>query len=184
MSRGGYAARASLVPGRNRSPEGGVQTGMRNFIILSCSLLLTAAGLRAADPFAGSWKLNVEKSRTTMTNPPPPPKSLVVVYAPDGDKTKVTSQVTLPDGTVRAMEHIVYYDGKDHPRFTGAREGDTLTSTRIDEFTEESVQKKDGKAVVTTRRVVSADGKTMTATAKSTGPAGEPVETVSVYDKL
>ncbi len=157
---------------------------MRNNIILACLVFFAAAaGLHAADPFAGAWKLNVEKSRTNMKNPPPPPKSLVVVYAPEGDHTRVTSQVTLPDGTTRTIEHMVYYDGKDHPRFTGAPAGDTLASTRIDQFTEENVQKKDGKVVLTTRRVVAADGRTLTATATFEGPGGEPLETVSVYDK-
>jgi hypothetical protein len=157
---------------------------MRNAIIVSCLLALpAAASLFGADPFVGSWKLNAGKSRTTLKTPPPPPRSLVVTYAPAAEGMTVTTEVTLPDGATRRMEHIVYYDGKDHPRFTGAPEGDTMSSTRMDEFTEESVQKKDGKAVVTTRRVVSTDGRIMTATAKFTDRDGAEAETVSVYER-
>ncbi len=154
---------------------------MRNAVILS---LLTAAGLLAADPFAGTWQLNFGKSHTTMKNPPPAPKSVIVIYAPDGDRMKVNTEVTHADGRVTKAEHVVIYDGQEHPLFTGAPAGLTLTAKRVDQFTEESVQKKDGKTMVTTRRVVSADGKTMTSTSKATAPTGEETETVTVYDKV
>jgi hypothetical protein len=157
---------------------------MRNVILSSCIVAFAAAtSLFGADPFVGTWKLNIERSRTNMKTPPPPPKSLVVTYAPAGEGMKVTSEVTLPDGQTRKVEHIVYYDGKDQPRFTGAPEGDTMSCTRTDGFTEESVQKRDGKVTVTTRRTVSPDGKTMTATSRSEGPGSEKVEIVSVYDR-
>lgn len=150
---------------------------------LSSLAMIAAVLLGAADPFTGTWKLNIEKSRTSAAKPAPPPKSVLVTYSGEGEAMKVTVRVTLADGVERSVEHAVPNDGKEHPRYTGAPEGDTMTSRRIDEFTEESVQKKDGRITITTRRTVSRDGKTMTATARSSGPGGVTVETVSVYDK-
>jgi hypothetical protein len=54
---------------------------------------------------------------------------------------------------------------------------------RIDANTVESTQKKGGKVMLQTRRVVSADGKTMTATATGTNAAGKRVKNVEVFDK-
>ncbi len=148
-----------------------------------CWLAVIPAVLLAGDAFTGTWKLNLEKSRTTGAKPAQPPKSVLVTYSGEGAALKATVRVTGADGVERVIEHAVPNDGKEHPRFTGAPAGDTMTSRRIDEFTEESVQKKDGRVTITTRRVVSRDGKTMTATARSTGPDGGTVETVSVYDR-
>ena len=150
---------------------------------LSWLMVIAALPIAAADPFTGTWKLNVEKSRTTAAKPAPPPKSLLVTYVGEGDAQKTIVRVTMADGVERTAEHAVPRDGKAHPRFSGAGENDTITTRLIDEFTEESVQRKDGRVTVTTVRAVSRDGKTMTATARSTGADGVPVETVSVYDR-
>jgi hypothetical protein len=157
---------------------------MRNVLKLSYLLVMAALSLTAADPFLGSWKLDAGKSRSNLKNPPPPFKSLVVTYTRQGEDLKVTSDLTLPDGKTRTVEHVWRYDGKDYPRYPGAAPGDTVTTTRIDKFTEESAFKKDGNVTITTRRVVSPDGQTMTATAKSKAADGSVVETVTVYEKL
>lgn len=153
---------------------------MYKTIVLAFALPLLAV---AADPFTGTWKLNIEESRATGANLPPPPKSLLVTYSGEGQALKMTVRVTMANGVERTIEHAVPNDGKDHPRFTGAPEGETMSSRRLDDYTEESIQKKDGRVTITTRRVVSRDGKRMTATARSTGPDGKVVETLSVYDK-
>jgi hypothetical protein len=156
---------------------------MRNVLELSCLVVMAAASLPAADPFLGSWKLNPGKSKSNLNNSPPP-KSLVLTYARQGEGLTVTVNLTLADGKTRTLEHVVRYDGKDHPRYTGAAPGDTVANTRTGEFTEESVFKKDGVVTITTRRLVSPDGQTMTATAKSSAADGSVVETVTVYEKL
>jgi hypothetical protein len=156
---------------------------MQPALKLSWLMLIAALPMVAADPFTGTWKLNIEKSRTTAAKPASPPQSLLVTYAGEGDAMKTIVRVTMADGVERTMEHAVPRDGKEHPRFAGAPDGDTITTRLIDKFTEESVQKKDGRITVTTVRVVSRNGKTMTATARSTSPDGVAVETVSVYDR-
>ncbi len=106
-----------------------------------------------------------------------------MTYSGEGEALRIAVRVTLADGRERTVEHAVPNDGKEHPRFIGAPAGETMTSRRIDEFTEESIQKKDGLVTITTRRTISRDGRTMTATSRSTGPDGVTLETVSVYDK-
>jgi hypothetical protein len=145
--------------------------------------MIPSVMLLAADPFTGTWKLNWQESRTSESNPPPPPRQVLVTYSGEGQAMKVIVQVTLANGVERTIEHAVPNDGKEHSRYVGAPEGETMTSRRIDSFTEESVQKKDGRITVVTRRSVSPDGKRMTATARSSGADGTSIETVSVYDK-
>src|SRR6266566_1969624 len=64
------------------------------------------------------------------------------------------------------------YDGKDYP-VTGSAGTDTISVKRIDDFTVDSVEKKDGKIVLTNHRVISEDGRVMTFTAKGTNAKGQ-----------
>src|SRR5512146_1453087 len=97
---------------------------MKNLLKLMCLMTLAALSLAAADPFLGVWKLNLGKSRTMAKNPPPPPKSLVATYARQGEDIKVSTELTLADGTKRNVEHLFRCDGKDYPR---AAPGETET---------------------------------------------------------
>ena len=54
---------------------------------------------------------------------------------------------------------------------------------KIDDYTVESVSKKAGKPLITTKSVVSKDGKTRTTTQKGTNAKGEKVNNTIVYDK-
>jgi hypothetical protein len=59
----------------------------------------------------------------------------------------------------------------------------TTAYKRIDARTLEALGKVDGKPGVTTRVVISADGKTFTATQTGTDPQGQAVKNVIVADK-
>jgi hypothetical protein len=74
------------------------------------------------------------------------------------------------------------YDGKDYP-ITGSPDFDALSARRVDPNTVESTQKRMGKAVGTTTRTVSKDGKTLTLVSKLTNAKGEVVNTTLVYDR-
>jgi hypothetical protein len=60
---------------------------------------------------------------------------------------------------------------------------DALSEKQIDANTAEITLKKAGKAVGTTRRTVSKDGKTLTATAGITDAKGVKSKQLSVYDR-
>jgi hypothetical protein len=145
--------------------------------------VLAAAASAAEDPFAGTWRLDTTKSSTTLKNISAAPRNVEVTYEPGAGVTKVRTVVTWASGNTNSSLHVVRYDGKFYPRFAGAPAGDEMMSRRIDLRTEESVQRKDGEVVVTTRRVVAPDGASMTVTAKYTA-GKEKAETVMVYRKV
>lgn len=104
--------------------------------------------------------------------------------AQQGDERKLSTELTLANGATQKVEHVYRCDGQDYPRFKGAAPGDTMSCSRIDEFTEEGTFKRDGKITISTRRVISPDGQTMTSTSKAKDKDGSVVETVSVYEKM
>ena len=76
------------------------------------------------------------------------------------------------DGKETTVQTTYQLDGKDYP-VTGTAEYDSLSGKQIDSKTAEFTLKKAGKTVGTTRRTVSMDGKTLTATSKNVDAKGE-----------
>ena len=134
---------------------------------------------RAADNQAGTWKLNVAKSKYSP-GPPPKESTLTVEAIPDG--LKITIHGTDAEGKPVHMEFSPKYDGKDYP-VTGMPGTDTISMKKIDDHTIEAVSKKGGKPLVTTKTVVTKDGKTRTTTQTGTNAKGEKVNNTIVYDK-
>ena len=156
---------------------------MRRFTLLAITVavmvLVLGSVAHAADNQAGTWKLNVAKSKYS---PGPPPKegTLTVETIPNG--LKITIHGTDAEGKPVQMEFSPKYDGKDVPA-TGMPGTDTISMKKIDDHTVEAIGKKDGKPVMTTKSVVSKDGKTRTTTQKGTNAKGEKVNNTIVYDK-
>jgi hypothetical protein len=154
-------------------------------IVLNVSLLLSvlavmAVTLFAADTAAGTWKLNAAKSKFTGS---------VVIKSqtdvreatPDGGM-KVTRTGQSADGTPIKGSYTYKYDGKEYPA-TGLA-FDVLAVKRVDaNKTTFEVKKTGGKYHVTGQTVISADGKTMTQTAKGTDADGKPISSTVVFDK-
>lgn len=134
---------------------------------------------QTADPMLGTWKLNVAKSKTTY-------KSGTTVIEAAGDAVKVTADLAAPDGTAYHWTWTAKYDGKDNP-VTGTTPygtaGLVASLTKVDAHTAKVVGKKDGKVIMNQTITVSADGKTRTVATKGTDAKGQPVDTVSHYDK-
>jgi hypothetical protein len=114
---------------------------------------------RGVDHQAGTWKLNLPKSKYS---PGPPPKegTLTIESQADGLSPK--------------------YDGKDYP-MTGNPNADSASMKKIDDRTIEVVG--NGKVTLTTRSVVSKDGKTRTTTQKGKNAKGQDVHNIVVYDR-
>lgn len=142
-------------------------------------MMLVAATLWAADPSAGTWKLDVAKSKYS---PGPAPKSATITYEETADGIKRTGETINADGKKTSFEYIAKLDGKEYP-VTGSDIFDTISIKRVNEHTLTSTLKKGGKVVSTSRRVVSNDGKTLTLTINGTNASGEKTHTVAVYDK-
>ena len=116
-------------------------------------------------------------------DPGPPPQSQTLKVDAVGKGEKVTSETVTADGKKVTVTYTANFDGKDYPLTGSALGADKVSLKRIDARTTERIDKKDGKPVVTIRRVVSADGKTMTATSKGTNAEGKPTNNVAVFEK-
>ena len=155
----------------------------RFFTIFSVVVLvLAAAGLVFAqtDAHMGTWKLNVAKSKF---DPGPPAKSETRTYESTGDGYKFSGERVAADGSTHPEGFTVKYGGKDSPITGDAAGSDTVNVKLIDANHIDSTSKKDGKALYTSKVVVSKDGKVMTITSKGTNANGQQFNNVAVYDK-
>ena len=144
------------------------------------ALLAIASAVIAADapdPVIGTWKLNTAKSTGATL-----PRSETRTYAASAGGIALTWKRVGADGKETSVETTFKYDGKDYP-VTGSPDFDALSAKRVDANTIDSTQKRMGKAVGTTKRTVSKDGKTLTLVSKLTNAKGEVVNTTLVYDR-
>ena len=133
------------------------------------------------DPFVGTWKLNVSKSRFA---PGQEKKSetRMVVTGPTGMKVSVDR--VNKDGTTQEYEYTANLDGKSYPIVgQGPYGADSIATNLSTPNTIQSTLKKDGKLVATSTAVVSSDGKMLTISTTGTDANGKQFTNRSVYDK-
>jgi hypothetical protein len=162
---------------RNGNPVAIGHMKTRTALILALCFL-GAAMCFAADPQMGTWKLNETKSKIT----PGTAKFTTVAFKSMFGNIKVTGDGIDANGKPMHVEWLGKFDGKDYP-VTGDPNGDTRSYTKVGDRTLEVTVKKNGKATVTARSVVSADGKSRSATVTGTTPKGKKFKNVAVYDK-
>jgi len=109
----------------------------------------------------GTWKLNESKSKIGTGSP----KNNTVVIESAGQNVKNTMDGVDPTGKPTHSEWTGKFDGREYP-IMGDANSDTRSYKTIDDRTFEVSANKAGKATVSGRVVVSADGKTRTAHVK------------------
>jgi hypothetical protein len=121
----------------------------KKLVACAMAMLITALTLTvttaAADQLLGTWKMNPEKSKYS---PGPAPKDLTVVVESDENNYKLAATGTEGDGKPMHVQYSAKFDGKDYPG-TGIANADAVSLKRIDANTIETLQKKDGKVVMT-----------------------------------
>lgn len=144
-------------------------------------IAITSIGMFGADNSIGTWKRNIEKSKSTPQVANPITSLTLMREAVDGG-VKQTATGQRKDGTPINGSFTAKYDGKEYP-VTGTT-WDTTAIKQIDAntFTIEN-KKAGGKYHTTGRMVISKDGKTMTGTAKGTDADGKPYNATLVYEK-
>jgi len=148
-------------------------------IVMTVAVCLVAGAMCFADDVQmGTWKLNEAKSKFAAGAP----KNHTVVYEAAGDKVKVTVDGVDGAGKPTHNEWTGSFDGKDYP-VTGDAMSDTRAYKKVDDHTLELTGKKDGKATVTGKIVVSADGKSRTVSTSGTDSTGKKMKNTAVYDK-
>jgi hypothetical protein len=151
---------------------------MRTIGLTLVFCFLGAAACLAADPQAGTWKLNEAKSKITAGTL----KFTTVTSKSMFGQVKVKSDGIDANGKPIHVEWSGKVDGKDYP-LSGDPNSDTRSYTKVNERTLTSTNKKNGKVRVTGKIVISADGKSRTVTVNGTTPKGKKFTNVVVYDK-
>jgi hypothetical protein len=147
--------------------------------IVAAVSVIAAAAAAAPDPVVGTWQLNPSKSTFTAG---PAVKSQTRTYSQSGQSITLVMKTMGPDGKEVTTKTTYQLDGKDFP-VTGNPDYDSLSAEQVDSNTAKFTLKRGGKAVGTTSRTVSKDGKTLTAKSKMTSAKGEKSENVLVFDK-
>ena len=140
--------------------------------ILIALLFVGAVALAADDPFVGTWKLNVAKSKFQETAPP---QSQTVTIDADG---KVSVSGTDSKGQAVNWSYT-------------ATPGGTASITGIPDSSVMEVRKekmvdhtwKMGKADSKGHGVISKDGKTMTYSIQGTDAEGKKFKNTEIYEK-
>jgi hypothetical protein len=150
---------------------------LRNVIVVTLAVPIALCG---AHPFAGTWILNLEKSKDANPGRLPQSETLYIEEREGG--LKLTADQMYHGERPLHVEYDVQYDGKYYP-VKGSPTADTVALRRINTNTIETTRKRDGKVLFTFRTVISQDGKTRTSTFRGTNAKGEPVSWVAVFDK-
>jgi hypothetical protein len=139
-----------------------------------------AAGLWAADPMVGTWKLNLAKSRYGTR---PAPKSNSIEWTESGGTFHYVAKGVGADGQSTLVEIPAFkFDGKD-TKIMGTPVADTVAFTRTDPDAYSVVSKKAGKVVGSNKSTVSKDGKSVTTVWTGADQDGKPQTWTTVIEK-
>jgi hypothetical protein len=142
-------------------------------------VVLAAVSLLPAqdNPFVGTWKLNVAKSKYV---PGPPPQSQTRTWDAGG---MVMVNGVNAAGKSLSYGYTIKADGKEYPTMGNIpNTADKITSKKVDSNTYEATFTKAGKQVESTTFKISNGGKTLTIHAKGATDAG-PFDNLQVWEK-
>jgi len=153
------------------------------------TLLCTLAWslMAATDPFVGTWKLKIDRSKFT----PGAPRFILATIQIEsaGNGLKSTGAAADGQGISSDFTFNCQLDGtpcKVTPSTIPMRSEsavDTITLKRIDQNIIMATGTKNGKPVYSDRRIVSDDGKTMTVVRNGTTPNGKKYESTLILDR-
>jgi hypothetical protein len=147
-------------------------------IIFALTLLAFATPLFASDPFAGTWKLNPDKTKYTTGTAP---KSVTLVIEEQGANLLVTATGTNANGSPISVTYSIPIKGGAGTVQSGDFDG--ITAKQVSDHVRVNSYTKGGNEIRTRRMTVSNDGKSMQSAVAGTGVQGEKVAGVDVYDK-
>jgi len=141
----------------------------------------STARTQSSAAWIGMWTVNLEKS--TYNPGPKPTVGQTITVEPTAAGVNISVDGRSAEGQPTHAEIVGTFDGKDNPVKGGYTPNLTNAVRRIDDRTLEVVGKIDNKPEVTSRAVVSADGRTMTITQTGQNAKGQSVNNVIVADK-
>jgi len=154
----------------------------RVLLVLPLLVFSSVSLLAQKNPFEGTWKLDLAKSKF---EPGPAPKSLTRTIVAQGGGAKYSFDGIAADGQPISYSFTVKYDGKDYPvSGTGTPAGaDSIAIRLVGTNKAEAIQKKGGKEVAKAEVEVSKDGKVSTVKMDGITVDGKELHSESVYDK-
>jgi hypothetical protein len=152
-----------------------------SFIAVGTGEVLTAQSTSPNEPdqLVGAWRLDVAKSRY---RPGPAPISETRTYVRTGENVLGVILREFANGRRERIEYTANYD-REYP-VTGTDDYDMVVLKRIDRSTSEAVLSHAGRVFGTARRVIAADGKSMTITFRRDSETGVSVLNSAYYDRL
>ena len=152
----------------------------RRIEVFAALVLVLAAGsvlLAQNNPFVGTWKLNVAKSKY---DPGPAPQSSTRTWDASG---MVMVNGVNAAGKTTSYGYTIKDDGKEYPTMGAIpNTADKITSKKMDANSYEAKFTKAGKQVEVTTFMVSDGGKTLTIHAKGTPDIGG-FDNLQVWEK-
>jgi hypothetical protein len=134
--------------------------------------------LAQSNPFVGTWKLNLAKSK----DPGAFPKEETLAVRVVGGQRQVTIKGTATNGSPISFKYEVPDEGGLGKVLAGGPY-DAVAGKRIDANTREVSYMMRGKGVLQLRSAVSKDGNTMSLTVEGTDDQGRTFSGLAVFDK-
>ena len=159
---------------------------MKQICVLTAVMFLPLLFGAQDNPAAGTWKLNVAKSKFSSGTPA---KSATLVIEAHGDSIKTSLEEIEGDDSRVGYEYTATFDdGKDYPLSGSSRPerlggAETVALRRASSHAYGGQFKKSGQIVMTNKTVVSKDGKSLTLTANGADAKGQAITVISVWDK-
>jgi hypothetical protein len=150
-------------------------------LVLGLMVLGFAGTVSAADGFAGTWKLNVAKSKfATGTEP----KAVSVVVVEKGADLAVSVTGTDGAGKPISVKYTLPMKGGAVTYTEGApASGATVAAKRVNANTIDSTSSLNGKEVGSTHTTLNADGKSLTRVVKGMDANNKPLTNTEVYER-
>ena len=150
--------------------------------LISILALATCAAVFAEEPFAGTWKLNLAKSKYAPGMAPK--EATAVLREVAGGQVEQTVSGVGPDGKPIAVKQTVSQAGGVWKfQQGGPPPGEMRAALKISPREFYNVTYIGEKQVSYTHSTLSADGKTFVHTVKGVNPQGKPFENTAVFER-
>jgi hypothetical protein len=147
-------------------------------IVVVMAVMASSILLAQNNPFVGTWKLNLAKSKDTGAFPKEETLTVQLV----GEQRRVTINGTATNGLPISFKYEVPEKGGAGKVLAGGPY-DAVSGKRIDDNTREVSYMKGGKEVLQLRTAVSKDGNTMRLTVEGKDAQGKPFSGIAVFEK-
>jgi hypothetical protein len=157
---------------------------MRKALLVS-AVFMFASSLWGADPWIGTWKANLGKSKIPGGAGANLSEMTAVFKDLDADTYELSATATMKDGSTVPVYTLTIpkRGGNQVYKQGGPGQGISVITTYVDTYTQYNTYVQNGKQVGLMRVTMSKDGKTYTAVQTGADAQGKSTETTVVWEK-